>query len=155
MTKIKTARTPEGEKFYYLGHTQAVVDDNGNNIEDLLAEQEEKIELLNDNTGISDYPEFSTSKTYKTGTIVRHEGALFKFTSNHEPGIWDLGEVKSWSINAESQEKLSELGSEVGILITQMLPLEWINGGYYSSSLNLVDYDYTSYVEIQLEPNKI
>ena len=114
MTKIKTARTPEGEKFYYLGHTQAVVDDNGNNIEDLLAEQEEKIELLNDNTGISDYPEFSTSKTYKTGTIVRHEGALFKFTSDHEPGIWDLGEVKSWSINAESQEKLTELGSKVG-----------------------------------------
>lgn len=114
MTKIKTARTAEGEKFYYLGHTQAVVDDNGNNIEDLLAEQEEKIELLNDNTGVSDYPEFSTSKTYKTGTIVRHEGALFKFTSDHEPGIWDLEEVKSWSINAESQEKLTELGSKVG-----------------------------------------
>lgn len=113
MTKIKTARTAEGEKFYYLGHTQAVVDDNGNNIEDLLAEQEEKIELLNDNTGVSDYPEFSTSKTYKTGTIVRHEGALFKFTSDHEPGIWDLEEVKSWSINAESQEKLTELGSKV------------------------------------------
>lgn len=113
MTKIKTARTPEGDKFYYLGHTQAVVDDNGNNIEDLLAEQEEKIELLNDNTGVSEYPEFSTSKTYKTGTIVRHEGALFKFTSDHEPGIWDLEEVKSWSINAESQEKLSDLGSKV------------------------------------------
>lgn len=112
MTKIKTARTAEGEKFYYLGHTQAVVDDNGNNIEDLLAEQEEKIELLNDNTGVSDYPEFSTSKTYKTGTIVRHEGALFKFTSDHEPGIWDLEEVKSWSINAESQEKLTELRFE-------------------------------------------
>lgn len=113
MTKIKTARTAEGEKFYYLGHTQAVVDDNGNNIEDLLAEQEEKIELLNDNTGISEYPEFSTSKTYKTGTIVKHEGALFKFTSDHAPGIWDLGEVKSWSINAESQEKLTELGSKL------------------------------------------
>ena len=116
MTKIKTARTAEGEKFYYLGHTQAVVDDNGNNIEDLLAEQEEKIELLNDNTGVSDYPEFSTSKTYKTGTIVRHEGALFKFTSDHEPGIWDLEEVKSWSINAESQEKLSELGSNQNLI---------------------------------------
>lgn len=125
MTKIKTARTAEGEKFYYLGHTQAVVDDNGNNIEDLLAEQEEKIELLNDNTGVSDYPEFSTSKTYKTGTIVRHEGALFKFTSDHEPGIWDLEEVKSWSINAESQEKLTELVKEVDILDNKSFGMDY------------------------------
>lgn len=139
MTKIKTARTAEGEKFYYLGHTQAVVDDNGNNIEDLLAEQEEKIELLNDNTGVSDYPEFSTSKTYKTGTIVRHEGALFKFTSDHEPGIWDLEEVKSWSINAESQEKLSELGSKKPIFnLSVLYPTEGYNadgtpgGAYYT-----------------------
>lgn len=137
MTKIKTARTAEGEKFYYLGHTQAVVDDNGNNIEDLLAEQEEKIELLNDNTGISDYPEFSTSKTYKTGTIVRHEGALFKFTSNHEPGIWDLEEVKSWSINAESQEKLTELASEVGNIESDLYQTNTIVKGREDSVFEL------------------
>ena len=150
MTKIKTARTAEGEKFYYLGHTQAVVDDNGNNIEDLLAEQEEKIELLNDNTGVSDYPEFSTSKTYKTGTIVRHEGALFKFTSDHEPGIWDSGEVKSWSINAESQEKLSELGSQVSG-ISGFMQYGYIhpdNGAINNGSINKNLFVNTGFIKI-------
>ena len=133
MTKIKTARTTEGEKFYYLGHTQAVVNDAGDSIEDLLAEQDEKIELLNDNTGVSDYPEFETSKTYKTGTIVKYEGVLYKFTADHAAGIWDSGEVKAWNINAETQEKLSELGSEVNNKLSTWDSLQNVGEYGYSS----------------------
>lgn len=144
MTKIKTARTTEGEKFYYLGHTQAVVNDAGDSIEDLLAEQDEKIELLNDNTGVSDYPEFSTSETYETGTIVKYEGALYKFTADHAAGIWDSGEVKAWNTNAETQEKLSELGSLLSKNVSN-----W-QAGYYNSEKVFTSLSTWKACEVQL-----
>ena len=115
MTKIKTPRTAEGEKFYYLGHTAATVNDAGDSVEDLLLSQDEKIELVNQNTGVTDYPVFSVTKKYKAGDIVIYEadGRLYKFKSDHEAGIWDTTEVTAWSLNKENTEKLAELGSKV------------------------------------------
>lgn len=73
----------------------------------------EDIELLNANTGVSEYPEFSEAKAYAVGEVVLYEGLLKRFTSAHEAGAWDGSQVEDWSERKEVDGKVSELEGEV------------------------------------------
>ena len=67
-------------------------------------------DTVNGNVGVSDYPEFSASKSYVIGDIVRYNGVLYSFTANHAASAWNGSDVKATSINAITSEKLTELG---------------------------------------------
>lgn len=126
MTKIKTPKTTEGEKFYYLGHTKATVDDNGNSVDSLLEEAGNEINNINANTGINDYPEFDNTKYYNAEDIVIKDGLLYKFNVNHYPGDWNQNEITQTSIkdalnmavDAETEAQnvaISDLNANTGI----------------------------------------
>lgn len=70
-------------------------------------------DTVNGNVGVSDYPEFSASKSYVIGDIVRYNGVLYSFTANHAASAWNGSDVKATSINAITSGKLTELESEV------------------------------------------
>lgn len=69
-------------------------------------------DTVNGNVGVSDYPEFSASKSYVIGDIVRYNGVLYAFTANHAASAWNGNDVKATSINAITSGKLTELESE-------------------------------------------
>ena len=68
------------------------------------------------NIGASDYILFSTSSNYSIGDIVRYDGKLYKFTTEHAAGTWNGTDVELASINSILTSKLSELDKELGNL---------------------------------------
>ena len=68
-------------------------------------------DTVNGNVGVSDYPEFSASKSYAIGDIVRYNGVLYQFTANHAASAWNGSDVKATSINVITSGKLTELES--------------------------------------------
>lgn len=70
-------------------------------------------DTVNGNVGVSDYPEFSASKSYVIGDIVRYNGVLYAFTANHAASAWNGSDVKATSINAITSGKLTELESQI------------------------------------------
>lgn len=66
------------------------------------------------NIGASDYILFSTSSNYSIGDIVRYDGKLYKFTTEHAAGTWIGTDVELASINSILTSKLSELEFESG-----------------------------------------
>ena len=90
-------------------------------------------DTVNGNVGVSDYPEFSASKSYVIGDIVRYNGVLYSFTANHAASAWNGSDVKATSINAITSGKLTELESKTvekaegnNLLKSD----EWKDGGY-------------------------
>ena len=81
-------------------------------------------DTVNSNVGVSDYPEFSASKSYVIGDIVRYNGVLYAFTANHAASAWNGSDVKATSINAITSGKLTELEEKVtvgtGIYVTTL-----------------------------------
>lgn len=69
--------------------------DNQNDIDTLKND----VENLNANTGISEYETFSDQKAYSAGDIVKYNGLLYTFTTDHVAGAWDESHVKSYSLN--------------------------------------------------------
>ena len=65
------------------------------------------------NIGASDYILFSTSSNYSIGDIVRYDGKLYKFTTEHAAGTWIGTDVELASINSILTSKLSELESRL------------------------------------------
>ena len=63
------------------------------------------------NIGASDYILFSTSSNYSIGDIVRYDGKLYKFTTEHAAGTWIGTDVELASINSILTGKLTELES--------------------------------------------
>ena len=57
-------------------------------IVDKAEEHETDIDNLNSNTGVNDYPVFSTSTAYSAGDVVNYNGKLYKFTADHAAGAW-------------------------------------------------------------------
>ena len=80
---------------------------------DKVEKNTEDIDLLNANTGISEYPEFSEAKAYAVGEVVLYEGLLKRFISAHEAGAWDASQVVDWSERKEVDGKVAELEQEV------------------------------------------
>lgn len=94
-------------------------------------------DTVNGNVGVSDYPEFSASKSYVIGDIVRYNGVLYQFTANHAASAWNGSDVKATSINAITSGKLTELESKfetiIGNYVNHSDTIEWnvgdINSG--------------------------
>ena len=64
---------------------------------DMAEEHETDIDNLTANTGVDDYPVFSTSEAYPKGKVVNYNGKLYKFTADHTAGAWtgtDVEETK-------------------------------------------------------------
>lgn len=67
------------------------------------------------NTGVDEYPVFSASTQYAAGSVVRYNDKLYRFTSLHPAGSWVGTDAVETSIKAETELKLTELESEVGV----------------------------------------
>ena len=65
------------------------------------------------NIGASDYILFSTSSNYSIGDIVRYDGKLYKFTTEHAAGTWIGTDVELVSINSILTSKLTELDEKI------------------------------------------
>lgn len=64
------------------------------------------------NTGISEYPDFSPSKSYEVGDIVKYNGILKEFTAAHPAGPWIGSDTKDTSIKKKADEKFTELSKK-------------------------------------------
>lgn len=82
------------------------------------------------NIGASDYILFSTSSNYSIGDIVRYDGKLYKFTTEHAAGAWNGTDVELASINSILTGKLSELFNDVDNVKTDVVALERDLGQY-------------------------
>lgn len=68
---------------------------------DKAEEHETDIDNLNANTGIDDYPVFSTTEDYKSGDVVNYQGKLYQFTADHAAGAWTGSGVSEISLNSD------------------------------------------------------
>lgn len=50
------------------------------------------------NTGIAEYEEFSESKAYNAGDIVKYKGFLYRFITAHKAGAWLNTDVNSYNL---------------------------------------------------------
>lgn len=64
----------------------------------------------NANIGIDDFDVFSEDENYNTGDIVKYDGLLYKFVTNHNAGIWNIEEVNRTSIADLEKQNSVEVG---------------------------------------------
>lgn len=74
------------------------------NIENWIEFDENRLNNLEENTGISDYPIFSESTAYSAGDVVNYNGKLYQFTANHVAGAFDEEQVEETSLKKMIQE---------------------------------------------------
>ena len=67
------------------------------------------------NTGVNEYPAFSSSTQYAAGSVVRYNNKLYRFTSLHPAGAWVGTDAIETSIKAETDVKLTELESKTSL----------------------------------------
>ena len=60
-----------------------------------------RLDNLEKNTGIGEYPEFDEGSTYSAGDVVSYNGLLYQFTSDHAAGAFDEGQVEEMSLKKE------------------------------------------------------
>lgn len=72
-------------------------------IVDKAEEHETDIDNLTANTGVDDYPVFSTSEAYPKGKVVNYNGKLYKFTADHAAGAWIGTDVEKTSMADNSK----------------------------------------------------
>lgn len=71
-------------------------------------------DTIQGNTGVNEYPAFSSSTQYAAGSVVRYNDKLYRFTALHPAGAWVGTDAIETSIKAETDVKLTELIDEVG-----------------------------------------
>ena len=86
--------------------------------DDRLNEVEASSENLSKNVGIDEYEVFSNAKSYSAGTTVNYNGLLYTFTTDHEAGAWDEGQVEPTSLKKEV-ERASNLLAELNPIYKQ------------------------------------
>lgn len=69
-------------------------------------------DTIQGNTGVNEYPAFSSSTQYAAGSVVRYNNKLYRFTALHPAGAWVGTDAIETSIKAETDVKLTELESE-------------------------------------------
>lgn len=74
-------------------------------IVDKAEEHEMDIDNLTANTGVNDYPVFSTAEDYKSGDAVNYQGKLYQFTSDHAAGAWIGTDVKPYNLKKDIEER--------------------------------------------------
>ena len=96
-----------------------VIDENFNalngekaNVED-VADVQKNVNRSDDNTGVLSYPEYSSTEPVAVGDVRRYEGLLYRAK---EVGAydWDPEKWERVTLKQLEDEKLAELGSEVG-----------------------------------------
>ena len=70
-------------------------------------------DTIQGNTGVNEYPAFSSSTQYAAGSVVRYNNKLYRFTALHPAGAWVGTDAIETSIKAETDVKLTELESIV------------------------------------------
>lgn len=60
---------------------------------------------INSNTGVDDYPVFSTSEAYSKGKVVNYNGKLYKFTADHAAGAWIGTDVEPYNLKKDIEER--------------------------------------------------
>lgn len=65
------------------------------------------------NTGVEDYPVFSSSEDYLSGDIVNYQGKLYKFNSAHSAGAWIGTDASVITMKQDLDEKLTELENKI------------------------------------------
>lgn len=81
------------QEVYPVTSTKAVYDANNESLDNILIKS-------NNNTGVSEYPLFSTKEHYNAGDVVTYiDGLLYEFKVNHSIGEWNPDEVNPTSIN--------------------------------------------------------
>ena len=74
-------------------------------------------EMVEDITGLDDYPVFSATKAYAAGDVVNYNGKLYRFTANHTAGVWtgtDAAET-----DAVKAHIVQELGNDENAVMSQ------------------------------------
>ena len=69
-------------------------------------------DTIQGNTGVNEYPAFSSSTQYAAGSVVRYNNKLYRFTALHPAGAWVGTDAIETSIKAETDVKLTELESK-------------------------------------------
>ena len=82
------------------GYTGTIVQELGDDENSVVSQKTitEAVNNLNANTGVSDYEDFSNTKAYSVGDIVKYNGLLYTFIIDHEAGEWNKTEVENGSI---------------------------------------------------------
>ena len=97
------------------------------------------------NIGASDYILFSTSSNYSIGDIVRYDGKLYKFTTEHAAGTWNGTDVELASINSILTSKLSELDKRITDTENAVEDIKVIVGSP-ENTINLISADFSGLV---------
>ena len=86
------------------------------------------------NTGVEDYPLFSTSDSYVAGYVVNYQGKLYKFNAAHAAGAWIGTDVDEVTMKKDIDDKLTELEAYAKKITTEynvstFHPTSGISGG--------------------------
>lgn len=101
------------------------------------------------NTGVEDYPVFSSSEDYLSGDIVNYQGKLYKFNSAHSAGAWIGTDASVITMKQDLDEKLTELDIKLGNnIILESIEVNPITGKAISTTGQLVSNPNVSYAEI-------
>lgn len=84
--------------------------------ENAIASIEEASSGIYTNTGVSEYPDFSPSKSYEVGDVVRYNGILKEFTVAHPAGAWIGSDTKDTSIKKKTDENVGSFERSVQVI---------------------------------------
>ena len=103
-------------------------------------------DTIQGNTGVNEYPAFSSSTQYAAGSVVCYNNKLYRFTALHPAGAWVGTDAIETSIKAETDVKLTELESESEIISASRPIAEGDNGNMipYDSIIDNYYYDATT-----------
>ena len=132
-----------------------IVQETGNN-ENIVMSQKavtENLNVINDNTGISEYPAFDPAKDYAVGDVVNYEGRLRRFVAEHAAGEWIGTDAEEWS----ERKEVAELASEINKTKSEYNIAEYTYNSdlVYDGTTVVFSSSDTKSVIISIEGNKI
>ena len=74
-------------------------------------------EMVEDITGLDDYPVFSATKAYAAGDVVNYNGKLYRFTAKHAAGAWSGTDAEE--IDVVKAHIVQELGNDENAVVSQ------------------------------------
>lgn len=107
-------------------------------------------DTIQGNTGVNEYPAFSSSTQYAAGSVVRYNNKLYRFTALHPAGAWVGTDAIETSIKAEIDAELTELLEEHTYTENLMPSVIWSVG--YEENGKIYPYDgyrYSNRIEVK------
>ena len=90
----------------YPANPTSVVQEIGNDQNAVMSQK-----ATCDIVGLSDYPKFVTTSSYTIGDIVNYNGLIYKFTSIHPKGAWNIDDVEQISSIEDISGKFNTLNN--------------------------------------------